>query len=62
MHVRGALRTLQELMTQGNWVRDRVLSILARAINEEEAGEELISIIDETRDPKKRLNTPGVQR
>lgn len=62
MHVGVAPRTLQEFMTQGCWDHDRALDILARAINKEQAGEELIAIIDETSDPKKGVKTPGVQR
>src|SRR5713101_1035354 len=57
-----APRTLQEFLSQLKWDEDRMRDRLQHIVMAEQAGPNVVGIIDETSDPKKGDKTPGVQK
>jgi SRSO17 transposase len=57
-----APRTLQEFLSQLKWDEDRMRDRLQQIVMAEQAGPNVVGIIDETSDPKKGDKTPGVQK
>ncbi|HLN30291.1 MAG TPA: IS701 family transposase [Gemmataceae bacterium] len=57
-----APRTLQEFLSQLKWDEDRLRDRLQQIVVAEQAGPNVVGIIDETSDPKKGDKTPGVQK
>ena len=55
-------RTLQEFLSQLKWDEDRMRDRLQQIVMAEQAGPNVVGIIDETSDPKKGDKTPGVQK
>ena len=57
-----APRTLQEFLSQLKWDHERLRDRVHEIVRTEHAGSHTIGIFDETSDPKKGDQTPGVQK
>jgi SRSO17 transposase len=57
-----APRTLQEFLARYRWSEDGLRQRLHHIVARDHAGPHSIGLIDETSDPKKGVQTPGVQR
>lgn len=57
-----APRTLQEFLSHFKWDEDRLRLRLQQLVASEHGGQHAIGLVDETSDPKKGDQTPGVQK